>query len=100
MPSDQQSQYQEEDCNLRETAAESIAFTAMYWLGLPSDDYSFAYLAAYTKDFTTLPEFHACLNTIQKTADSIIKQLEQKGIKSCKERTVTAHDEGTLDPPY
>ena len=85
---------------MRETAAESIAFTAMYWLGLPSDDYSFAYLAAYTKDFTTLPEFHACLNTIQKTADSIIKQLEQKGIKSCKERTVTAHDEGTLDPPY
>ena len=77
-----------QDINMMETAAESIAFTTMYWLGLPSDDYSFAYLAAYTKDFTTLPEFHACLNTIQKTADSIIKQLEQKGIKSCMTTSV------------
>ncbi len=78
----------DDDRNLRETAAESTAFTVMYWLGLPSDDYSFAYLAAYTKDFTTLPEFHACLNSIQKTADSIIKQLEQKGIKSCMKASV------------
>ena len=78
----------DDDCNMMETAAESIAFTVMYWLGLPSDDYSFAYLAAYTKDFTTLPEFHACLNSIQKTADSIIKQLEQKGIKSCMKASV------------
>ena len=78
----------DDDRNMRETAAESTAFTVMYWLGLPSDDYSFAYLAAYTKDFTTLPEFHACLNTIQKTADSIIKQLEQKGIKSCMKTSV------------
>ena len=78
----------DDDRNMRETAAESTAFTVMYWLGLPSDDYSFAYLAAYTKDFTTLPEFHACLNSIQKTADSIIKQLEQKGIKSCMKTSV------------
>lgn len=78
----------DDDRNMRETAAESTAFTVMYWLGLPSDDYSFAYLAAYTKDFTTLPEFHACLNSIQKTADSIIKQLEQKGIKSCMKASV------------
>ena len=77
-----------DDRNFRETAAESVAYTVMYWLGLPSDDYSFAYLAAYTKDFTTLPEFHACLNSIQKTADSIIKQLEQKGIKSCTKTSV------------
>lgn len=70
----------EDDRNMRETAAESTAFAVMFWLGLPSDDYSFAYLASYTKDFTTLPEFHACLSSIQKTADFIIKKLEEKGI--------------------
>lgn len=71
----------DDSVNMRETAAESISYATMFWLGLPSDDYSFAYLAAYTKDFTTLPEFHACLSSIQKTADFIIKKLEEKGIR-------------------
>ena len=78
----------DDNVNMRETAAESISYATMFWLGLPADDYSFAYLAAYTKDFLTLPEFHSCFDSIQKTADSIIKQLEQKGIASCMTASV------------
>ena len=71
----------DDNVNMRETAAESISYATMFWLGLPADDYSFAYLAAYTKDFLTLPEFHSCFDSIQKTADFLIKRLEEKGIK-------------------
>ena len=59
-----------------ETEAESVAYILCKNLGLDTSGYSFEYLASWNDE--DLTEFKNSLETIQKTADEMIKSIRQK----------------------
>lgn len=68
------------DQRTREVQAESVAYTVCRYLGLDTSDYSFGYVAGWSKKQST-DELKASVEAITRTADQIIKSLEneQKG---------------------
>lgn len=59
----------------REVQAESVAYTVCRYLGLDTSDYSFGYIASWSKK-QSLDELKASIGAITRTADQIIKDLE------------------------
>lgn len=59
----------------KEVEAESIAYTVCQHYGIDTSDYSFAYVAGWSHGKET-PELKASLNTIRKTANEMIKEID------------------------
>lgn len=64
----------EADRYTKEVQAESVAYTVCNYLGLDSSDYSFGYIAGWSKD-KDIKTLSASMEIIRKTAETIIKAL-------------------------
>lgn len=64
----------EADRNTKEVQAESIAYTVCQHLGLDTSDYSFGYVAGWSKG-KEVKELQASMEVIRKTSKDIIEQL-------------------------
>lgn len=61
--------------NSKEVEAESVAFTVCRHFGIETDDYSFAYIAAWSRGKET-HELKASLDVIRKAASEMITEIE------------------------
>lgn len=59
----------------KEITAESIAYIVCAHYGLPTDEYSFGYLAGWSQD-KDLKEFKSVLSVIQRTSSQIIDRID------------------------
>ena len=87
------------DNRTREVEAESIAFIVADHFGIDTSNYSFGYVAAWsaTKE---LNELKKSLNTIQKTADSLINNIDvaYKDLQAQKEHAqAVSLEDGEID---
>ena len=73
--------------NTEEVEAESISFMVCAYFGIETGANSFGYVATWSKN-AELPEFRASLDTIGKTANGIITDVERHFAEVCKERGV------------
>ena len=73
--------------NTEEVEAESISFMVCAYFGIETGANSFGYVATWSKN-AALPEFRASLDTISKTANGIITDVEKHFAEVCKERGV------------
>ena len=73
--------------NREEVEAESISFMVCAYFGIETGANSFGYVATWSKN-AELPEFRASLDTISKTANGIITDVEKHFAEVCKERGV------------
>ncbi|MBQ9349361.1 MAG: hypothetical protein IJT94_18825 [Oscillibacter sp.] len=80
-------QRQKKDRHTREVEAESVAFTVCSSFGLETDQKSFGYVASWSKD-KTLPELRSSMETIVKTADRLIRDINKAYAEVCKERGI------------
>ena len=62
------------DRNTKEVQAESVAYTVCHSLGLDTSDYSFGYVAGWSKG-KEVKELKASMEVIRKTAKAIIEDL-------------------------
>ena len=81
--------------NTEEVEAESISFMVCAYFGIETGANSFGYVATWSKN-AELPEFRASLDTIGKTANGIITDVEKHFAEVCKERGI----ELPKDPEY
>ena len=65
--------------------AESIAFTVSAYYGIKTDENSLAYIALWSKD-KELPELKSSLETINKTANKMITDIDRHFAEVKKER--------------
>ncbi|HEY5588576.1 MAG TPA: LPD25 domain-containing protein [Candidatus Paceibacterota bacterium] len=61
----------------KEIEAESVAFVVSKHFGIDTDDYSFGYVASWSKD-KDLKQLESSLKIIQKEANSLISEVEEK----------------------
>ena len=73
--------------NTEEVEAESISFMVCAYFGIETGANSFGYVATWSKN-AELPEFRASLDTIGKTANGIITDVEKHFAEVCKERGI------------
>ena len=73
--------------NAEEVEAESISFMVCAYFGIETGANSFGYVATWSKN-AELPEFRASLDTISKTANGIITDVEKHFAEICQERGV------------
>jgi DNA repair protein RadC len=93
------------DRRTEEVEAESVSFAVCAYFGIATDDNSFGYIAAWSKD-KDLPELKASLETISKTSAGLIDDIDRHFAEIVKERGITQldfdqHDKnpGTEDSP-
>lgn len=65
----------DKDSHTREVEAESVAFVVSNYFGIETSDYSFGYIAGWSTD-KELKELKSSLDTIQKTANKLITEIE------------------------
>ena len=65
------------DRRTKEVEAESVAYTVCQHFGIDTSDYSFGYVAGWSRD-QELSDFKASLNLIQKTAGKLIDEIQKK----------------------
>ena len=70
--------------NTEEVEAESISFMVCAYFGIETGANSFGYVATWSKN-AELPEFRASLDTIGKTANGIITDVEKHFAEICRE---------------
>ena len=73
--------------NTEEVEAESISFMVCAYFGIETGANSFGYVATWSKN-AELPEFRASLDTISKTANGIITDVEKHFAEICRERGI------------
>ena len=61
----------------KEVEAESVAYIICQHFGIDTSDYSFGYVAGWSRD-SELSDFKASLNLIQKTAGGLIDEIQKK----------------------
>lgn len=62
----------------KELQAESVAFVVSNHYGIDTSEYSFAYLANWSKDKEALTDLEAQLSIVQKEASQLIKKVDLK----------------------
>lgn len=74
------------DRNTMEVQAESVSFVVCHYYGISSEDYSWGYIAGWSKD-KSLTELRTSLETIRQTAQTIITGIDHQldAIKQSKE---------------
>ena len=75
--------------NAKEVEAESVAYTVAQHYGIETSDYSFAYIAGWSKDKDT-PELKASLDRIRKAADEMITAIDEQFLIIQKEKDPVA----------
>lgn len=74
-PLDEKSEIINQTRSSKEVEAESVAYTVCQHYGIETSDYSFAYVAGWSHGKET-PELKAALNTIRKTANEMITEID------------------------
>lgn len=74
----------------REVQAESIAYTVCQHYGIDSSDYSFGYIAEWSKN-KDLPELKSSLGLIRREVNSIVNEIDSK-LKEIEKEYVRAAD--------
>lgn len=74
-PLDGKSEIENQTRSSKEVEAESVAYTVCQHYGIDTSDYSFAYVAGWSHGKET-PELKASLNTIRKTANEMITEID------------------------
>lgn len=79
----------DKDSHTREVEAESVAFVVSNYFGIETSDYSFGYIAGWSSD-KELKELKSSLDTIQKTANKLITDIEAayKELQVSKQNTL------------
>ena len=84
-PLDEKSEIVNQTRSSKEVEAESVAYTVCQHYGIDTSDYSFAYVAGWSHGKDT-PELKASLNTIRKTANEMITEIDGHVHEQKKER--------------
>ena len=71
----------------QELEAESVAYVVCQYFGIETGANSFGYLATWSKD-KELSELRSCLDTINKTANRLITEIDRHFAEVCKERGI------------
>lgn len=74
-PLDEKAEIINQTRSSKEVEAESVAYTVCQHYGIETSDYSFAYVAGWSHGKET-PELKASLNTIRKTANEMITEID------------------------
>ena len=82
------------DRRTEEVEAESVSFAVCAYYGIATDENSFGYIAAWSKD-KDLPELKASLETISKTSAELIDDIDRHFAEISRERGIT---QASLDP--
>lgn len=77
--------------SFKEVEAESIAFIVSNYYGIDTSDYSFGYLAGWSSD-KELGELKESLDTIQKTAASLIDKIDSNYKELFKDKEIKIED--------
>lgn len=77
--------------SVKEVEAESIAFIVSNYYGIDTADYSFGYLAGWSSD-KELGELKESLDTIQKTAASLIDKIDNNYKELFKDKEIKIED--------
>ncbi len=75
------------DKRTREVEAESVSYAVCQYYGIETGENSFGYIATWSKD-RTLPELRESLDTINRTADGLINDIDRHFAEICKERGI------------
>ena len=75
------------DKNTIEIEAESVSYAVCAFWGIETGENSFGYIAAWSRD-KTLPELKASLETISKTAGTLITDIDKHFQQICRERGI------------
>lgn len=84
-PLDEKSEIVNQTRSSKEVEAESVAYTVCQHYGIDTSDYSFAYVAGWSHGKET-PELKASLNTIRKTANEMITEIDEHMREISKEK--------------
>lgn len=76
------------DLNTKEVEAESVAFAVCQHFGIDTSDYSFGYVASWSKAKDT-PELKASLETIHDTAAELITAISEKYLGIEKDKALS-----------
>lgn len=77
----------EKDRQTEEVEAESVSYAVCQYYGIETGENSFGYIANWSSG-KELPELKASLDTIQKTAGSLISDIDRNFMEICKERGI------------
>lgn len=75
------------DRNTEEVEAESVSYAVCQYYGIETGENSFGYIANWSSG-KELPELRASLETIQKTANGLITDIDRHFLEICKERGI------------
>ena len=75
------------DRRTEEVEAESVSYSVCQYYGIETGENSFGYIASWSKG-KELPELKASLDTINKTASSLIRDIDMHFAEICKERGI------------
>lgn len=75
------------DRQTEEVEAESVSYAVCQYYGIETGENSFGYIANWSSG-KELPELKASLDTIQKTASSLISDIDRNFMEICKERGI------------
>ena len=79
------------DKNTKEVEAESVSYAVCQYYGIETGENSFGYIATWSKD-RSLPELRDSLETITKTANTLISGIDKNFAEVCKERGISLLD--------
>lgn len=82
----------EKDRNTEEVEAESVSFAVCSYYGIETGENSFGYIASWSKGME-LKELRASLETINRTADGLITDIDRNFTEICKERGIDLSNE-------
>lgn len=80
-----------------EVEAESISYAVCKYFGIETGENSFGYIASWSKG-KELKELRASLETINKTSDTLISDIERHYKEICKERGIDPHAKVEPEP--
>lgn len=78
--------------NTEEVEAESVSFAVCCYYGIETGENSFGYIASWS-DGMELKELRASLETINRTADGLITDIDRNFTEICKERGIDLSNE-------
>ncbi len=82
----------EKDRNTKEVEAESVSFAVCAYYGIETGENSFGYIASWSNGME-LKELRSSLETINKTADGLITDIDRNFTEICKERGIDLSNE-------
>ncbi len=85
------------DHHTEEVEAESVSYAVCQYYGIETSENSFGYIANWSSG-KELPELKASLYTIQKTASSLISDIDRNFLEICKERGIDLNEQKEAAP--